>query len=85
MFGDRVVDVVTERKALAVDRFADGAAFRDYFKSNYGPTIAAYRGIADQPDRVEALDADIARLGDEALAGASTMEWEYLVAVARKR
>jgi SAM-dependent methyltransferase len=85
LFGDRVDDVVTERRGLAVDRFADGSAFRDYFKANYGPTIAAYRGIADQPDRVAALDADIARLGDAALADASTMEWEYLVVVARKR
>jgi 2-polyprenyl-3-methyl-5-hydroxy-6-metoxy-1,4-benzoquinol methylase len=85
LFGERVVDVVAERHGLAVDRFADGAAFRDYFKANYGPTIAAYRGIADQPDRVEALDADIARLGDDALVGASTMEWEYLVVVARTR
>jgi 2-polyprenyl-3-methyl-5-hydroxy-6-metoxy-1,4-benzoquinol methylase len=85
LFGDRVVDVVAERRGLTVDRFADGAAFRDYFKANYGPTVAAYRGIADQPDRIEALDADIARLGDAALAGTSTMEWEYLVLVARKR
>jgi SAM-dependent methyltransferase len=85
LFGDRVGDVVTERHELTVDKFADGAAFRDYFKANYGPTIAAYRGIADQPDRVAALDADIARLGDDALAGASTMEWEYLVVVGCKR
>jgi SAM-dependent methyltransferase len=84
LFGDRVVDVVTERRGLTVDRFADGAAFRDYFKANYGPTIVAYRGIADQQDRVDALDADIARLGDDALAGTSAMEWEYLVVVARK-
>lgn len=85
LLGDRVVDVVTERRGLTVDKFADGAAFRDYFKANYGPTIAAYRGIADQPDRVAALDADIARLGDDALAGTSSQEWEYLVVVARKR
>jgi SAM-dependent methyltransferase len=85
LFGDRVVEMRTERRGLTVDRFADGAAFRDYFKANYGPTIAAYRGIADQPDRVAALDADIARLGDEALAGSPSMEWEYLVVLARKR
>lgn len=85
LLGDRVEDVATERRTLAVDRFADGAAFRDYFKANYGPTIAAYRGIAGDPDRVSALDADIAGLGDSALAGASGMQWEYLLVVARKR
>ena len=85
LLGERVTDVVTERRTLTVDRFADGAAFRDYFKANYGPTISAYRAIADDPDRVAALDADIARLGDSFLHGSSTMEWEYLLLVARKR
>ena len=35
----------TERRTLTVDHFADGAAFRDYFKTVYGPTISAYRNI----------------------------------------
>ncbi len=85
LLGERVTDAVTERRSLTVDRFTEGAAFRDYFKSNYGPTISAYRAIADDPDRVAALDADIARLGDSFLRGSSTMEWEYLLLVARKR
>jgi SAM-dependent methyltransferase len=85
LLGDGVDDVATERRGLAVDRFADGEAFRDYFKANYGPTIATYRGLGDDHDRAAALDADIARLGDEALDGTSTMEWEYLLAVATKR
>jgi SAM-dependent methyltransferase len=82
---DRVGDVTMERKGLPVNRFNDGAQFRDYFKANYGPTIAAYRGLGDDPERAAALDADIARLGDDALAGSSTMEWEYLLTVATKR
>jgi hypothetical protein len=66
------------------DQFPDGAAFRDYFKAVYGPTIAAYRNIEGDPDRVVALDADIARIGDGFLQGGSTMEWEYLLVTARK-
>jgi hypothetical protein len=66
-------------------RVADGAGFRDYFKANYGPTIAAYSGIADEPDRVDALDAQLVELGDRFLAGSSEMEWEYLLVTARKR
>jgi SAM-dependent methyltransferase len=85
LLGDRVTDMVTERRTLTVDRFADGASFRDYFKANYGPTISAYRGIVDDPERVAALDADLAALGDRFLPGSSTMEWEYLLLVARKR
>jgi SAM-dependent methyltransferase len=84
LLGDRVTDVVTERRTLTVDHFADGAAFRDYFKAVYGPTISAYRNIEGDPDRVAALDADIARIGDGFLQGGSTMEWEYLLLTARK-
>src|SRR6201988_672956 len=76
LLGDRVTDVVTERRMLTVDHFADGAEFRDYFKAVYGPTISVYRNIEDDPDRVAALDADIARVGDSVLRGSSTMEWE---------
>jgi len=85
LLGDRVTDFVEHRRMLTVDRFADGAAFRDFFKTHYGPTISAFRGIADEPDRVGALDAELANLGDRYLAGSSTMEWEYLLVTARKR
>jgi SAM-dependent methyltransferase len=85
LLGRRVDEVAMERRVLPVSRFADGAEFRDYFKANYGPTIAAYRGLGNDRDGAAALDADIARLGDDALAGTSTMDWEYLLAVATKR
>jgi SAM-dependent methyltransferase len=84
LLGDRVTDVVTERRMLTVEQFADGAEFRDYFKALYGPTIAVYRNIEGDPDRVAALDADIAQVGDSVLSASSTMEWEYLLLTARK-
>lgn len=84
LLGDAVVDITTDRRDLTVDAFPDGAAFRDYFKANYGPTIAAYRGIADNPARVAALDADIAALGDHNISDGS-MDWQYLLMTARKR
>ena len=84
LLGNRVTEFVTERRTLTVDHFADGTAFRDYFKSVYGPTISAYRNIEGDADRVAALDADIARIGDGFLQGGSTMEWEYLLLNARK-
>jgi SAM-dependent methyltransferase len=85
LLGDRITDFTAQHRALRVDRFADGAAFRDFFKTYYGPTISAYRGIAGEPDRVAALDAELAELGDRCLAGSSTMEWEYLLVTAHKR
>lgn len=84
LFGGSVTDLTTTRRLLAVDRFADGAAFRDYFKANYGPTITAYRGIADEPQRVAELDAALAALGDRVLAGTGAMDWEYLLVTARR-
>jgi SAM-dependent methyltransferase len=84
LLGERVTDLVTEHRMLTVDQFAGGAEFRDYFKTCYGPTIAAYRGIAGEPEQVAALDAALAELGDRQLAGTSVMEWEYLLVTARR-
>lgn len=85
LLGSEVADVRTGRRALRVGLFTDGAAFRDFFKTNYGPTIAAYRAVGDDPRRLAELDAALARLGDEALAGGREMSWEYLLFVARRR
>jgi ubiquinone/menaquinone biosynthesis C-methylase UbiE len=87
LFGDRVDDVSATRRTVTVDRFASPEEFRDYFKSNYGPTIAAYRAIADQPDKVAALDRDLADLArrHDIGEGATVMEWEYLLLTCRKR
>jgi hypothetical protein len=49
----------------------------------YGPTIVAYRGLADDPARAAELDAALAALGDEALHD-GVMEWEYLLVRARR-
>lgn len=84
LLGDRVTDVVTQRRNLTVNHFPDGAAFRDYFKATYGPTIAVYRNIESDADRVAELDAAIAQVGDSVLSGSSTMAWEYLLVTARK-
>lgn len=59
--------------------------FRDYFKWNYGPTMAVYRAIADDPERVDALDRDLAELARRHDRGSGTTEWEYLPLTARKR
>jgi ubiquinone/menaquinone biosynthesis C-methylase UbiE len=85
LFGDRVTELDTQRRMVTVDFFSGGEQVRDYYKAYYGPTIAAYRNIAGDPDRVAALDRDLAQLGDRYLAGSSTMEWEYLLVTARKR
>ncbi|MGZ4590720.1 MAG: class I SAM-dependent methyltransferase [Actinomycetes bacterium] len=87
LLADRVTDVVARRGTVRVDNFGEPAEFRDYFKARYGPTIAVYQGIADDPERVEALDSELAELARRHGHGAGTtvMDWEYLLLTARKR
>ena len=61
LLGDRVTDVVAQRQTLTMDRFPTPEAWRDYWKTVYGPTIAVYRHIGDDPDEVAALDRDLDR------------------------
>ena len=84
LFGDRVTDLRAERRQLTVDRFANADDFRDFFKSYYGPTIAAYRNIADDPAREAALDRALTELACSAGADTGTMQWEYLLVTARR-
>ncbi|CAN5210055.1 class I SAM-dependent methyltransferase [soil metagenome] len=88
LFGDRATGLTAQRRQLSVPVFATGAAFRDYFRSNYGPTIAAYRGLADDPTRTQELDAALEELGDRYATGteegAVGMQWEYLLVTATR-
>lgn len=87
LLGDRVTAVEASRRTVRVDRFATPEDFRDYFKANYGPTVAAYRYIADDPEKVAALDRDLAELArrHDIGTGTTVMDWEYLLVTARKR
>ena len=87
LLGDRVTDVAAERRVLTVEHFATPEDFREYFKARYGPTIAVYRSLADDADRVAALDRELAELARRADrgTGSTILDWEYLLLTARKR
>jgi SAM-dependent methyltransferase len=86
LLGDRVTDVDARREVLTVDRFGAPEEFRDFFKQTYGPTIAVYSNIAEEPDKVAALDRDLADLAARHFdAAAGTMNWEYLLLTASRR
>lgn len=82
LFGDRVRDLQAEVRSLHVDRFTSGSDFRDFFARYYGPTIAAYRNVADDPDRTAELDATLVELAEEHGAATGGMAWEYLLVTA---
>jgi SAM-dependent methyltransferase len=84
LLGDRVDRVEARTETVTVDRFETGTAFRDFFKANYGPTVAAYQNLADDPGRADELDRELAALGNRHLA-AGVMRWEYLLVTATKR
>jgi SAM-dependent methyltransferase len=87
LLGDRVTDVIARRQTLTTDLFPTPEAWRDYWKKIYGPTIAVYRHIGDDPEEVAALDRDLVGLAARYDRGTATtvMDWEYLLLTARKR
>ncbi|GAB2874397.1 class I SAM-dependent methyltransferase [Nocardioides pacificus] len=80
---DRVSDVSARTETLRVDCFDGAEEFRDFFKACYGPTIAVYRAIADEPAKVETLDRELVELAQRHDLGDGVMEWEYLLFTAR--
>jgi ubiquinone/menaquinone biosynthesis C-methylase UbiE len=88
LFGDRVADLSARRQTVRMDHCVYPTEFREYWKRNYGPTIAAYRFNESQPERVEALDRDFLNFlntwnrGD---AGRASWDAEYLLVTATKR
>jgi ubiquinone/menaquinone biosynthesis C-methylase UbiE len=84
LLGSDVTNLVAERKSLTINRFRTAVEFRDFFKSYYGPTIAAYRNIADDPERTAALDQDLVDLAHRHAADDGEMQWEYLLVTARR-
>jgi ubiquinone/menaquinone biosynthesis C-methylase UbiE len=86
LLGDRVDDFTARQQDLVVDHFATPEEFREFFKTNYGPTIAVYKAIADDPEKVAALDRDLVALAErfDRGDGHTLLHWEYLLVTARK-
>lgn len=89
LFGDRVTDLDMRRQTVRIDHCASPEEFREYWKRNYGPTIAAYRFNEDRPDRLAGLDAaflDFLTSWNQATeAGHTAYDAEYLLVTATKR
>ena len=83
LLGDRVTDVRTEKRFATVEDFSGPSDFREFFKTNYGPTIAVYKFISEDPERVSALDAALDELA-ERFTEDGVMRWEYLLFTATR-
>lgn len=84
LIADSVTDARSALGTVEVTCFADPVAFREFFKANYGPTVAAYRGLADDPERSAELDAVLDGVAAEHTRPDGSMGWQYLVTTARR-
>jgi SAM-dependent methyltransferase len=82
LFGDKVTGVRTERRMLTVDRFHAPEDFLAFFKKTYGPTIAVYARLANDPTASAELDQTLTELARDNFGGQPFMQWEYLLATA---
>jgi ubiquinone/menaquinone biosynthesis C-methylase UbiE len=87
LFGDRVTDLTLRRQTVTLDHCTDPTEFREYWKRNYGPTIAAYKFNAADQEKVDALDRDFldfVTAWNRGEAGRASWEAEYLLVTATK-
>ena len=88
LFGDAVTEVTLRRQTVRIDQCETPEEFREYWKRNYGPTIAAYRFNAEQPDRLADLDRDFLRLlvdwNHSTEPRQTAYDAEYLLVTAKK-
>ena len=82
LLGTRVSDLQASQQLLRAEGMSDPVAFRDYFKKNYGPTIAAYRGLEHDPVRTGELDQALLDLVERFRGPDGVVGWEYLLVVA---
>ncbi|HEY7621596.1 MAG TPA: methyltransferase domain-containing protein [Solirubrobacteraceae bacterium] len=88
LFGDRLASLELTR-ASYVERSPDALAYRELFKTTFGPVVGLYAGLADEPERVAALDRDFLEFATRANqgppGGPAEYAYEYLLVVGRKR
>jgi len=89
LFGDSIVDLTVRRQTVLIDHSPSPVEFREYWKRNYGPTIAVYNFNQDRPEQVAALDRDFLTFletwNQSTEPGRTAYSAEYLLVVATKR
>jgi ubiquinone/menaquinone biosynthesis C-methylase UbiE len=88
LFGDRVTELTFTPRVQRVEHFPTPAALVEYYQSNFGPTIMAYKNIGDDAARRAELDAallDLATRSNLADAGEpARWEFAYVLVVAKR-
>jgi hypothetical protein len=88
LFGTRVSSLDARPRSLVETVPGPPADYRDFYRQTFGPVIAAYASVADDPKRTAALDRDFLELVTRANLGPSDgpteLRYEYLLVLARK-
>jgi ubiquinone/menaquinone biosynthesis C-methylase UbiE len=86
LFGDRVSALEMTRRQY-VETAVSPREYCRFFKETFGPTVAAYAGLADRPERAAALDREFLEFATRSNRGApdgpAEYPYEYLLVVAR--
>ena len=88
LFGDRVDSLELTRRQY-VERAESPEAYVELFKRTFGPVVATYESLVDDPERTAALDRDFLEFATRANAGSdggpAEYPYEYLLVIARRR
>jgi ubiquinone/menaquinone biosynthesis C-methylase UbiE len=86
LFGNRVEFLELSRREYA-ELAATPHEYVELFKQTFGPIVATYRTLADQPERSAALDRDFLEFAERANSGPAEgpaeYRYEYLLVIAR--
>jgi SAM-dependent methyltransferase len=87
LFAGRVEFLELTRHDYA-ERAASPGEYSELFKQTFGPVVAIYQRLADQPDRIAALDRDFLGFATRANSGPregpAEYRYDYLLVVARE-
>ncbi len=89
LFGDRVTDL-TWSIGTYVERVAGGpVGYCDFYKQTFGPVVATYEGLANEPERAAHLDRRFLTFAERAdrgrAGGDAELPFDYVLAIARRR
>lgn len=87
LFGGRVEFLALERREY-VERALSPSAYVELFRETFGPVVAIYQALAEQPERLAAFERDFLAFADRANTGRADgpaeYRYGYLLVIARK-
>jgi len=88
LFGERVSSLKLSRKEYIERSPGDPREYVEFFKQTFGPVVATYASLADDPERAAALDRDFLEYAtgnnQGGPDGPAEYRYEYLLVVARR-